>query len=132
MGFQGKERSKITLALYSLCFLTIIGLGWFGARLIYGEQIQASLKKYQGGEKIFSANCNICHANGGNKFSPDNPLRNSEALQNFNDFLALIRHPEKPMPAFTAFKISDKDSQELYAYIVNEVDCPKGAGRDSQ
>jgi uncharacterized membrane protein len=132
LGFKGKESSKITLALYSLCLITVIGLGWFGARLVYGDQIQGSSKQYQNGEKIFVANCNICHANGGNKISPKNPLRNSDDLQNLDAFISLIRHPERPMPAFTALRISDKEAKELYDYIVNEVNCPGRTDKSSQ
>lgn len=131
-GFKDKESSKIILALYSLCLLIVIGLGWFGARLVYGEQIRGSSKKYQSGEKIFAANCCICHAHGGNKISPDHPLRNSDDLQSLDAFLSLIRHPGKPMPAFTVSRISDKEAKELYDYIVNEVNCPGATDKNSR
>jgi uncharacterized membrane protein len=132
LGFKGKESSKIALTLYSLCLIIVIGLGWFGARIIYGEQMLSSSKNYPGGEKIFVANCNICHANGGNKISPKNPLRNSDGLKNLDAFISLIRHPERPMPAFTTLQISDKEAKELYDYIVNEVNCPGGTDKSSR
>jgi uncharacterized membrane protein len=132
LGFKGKESSKITLTLYSLCLIIVIGIGWFGARLIYGEQVLPSSKNYPIGEKIFKANCNICHANGGNIISPKNPLRNSDDLQNLDAFISLIRHPERPMPLFTASRISEKEAKELYDYIVNEINCPGGTDKGSQ
>jgi uncharacterized membrane protein len=132
LGFKGKESSKITLTLYSLCLIIVIGLGWFGARLIYGEQMLPSSKNYPIGEKIFIADCNICHANGGNKFSPKNPLRNSDDLKNLDTFISLIRHPEKPMPVFTALRIPDPEAKDLYDYIVNEVNCPEKQNISSQ
>jgi uncharacterized membrane protein len=131
LGFNGKESSKAILVLYTLCLITIIGLGWFGARIVYGEKTQVSSKNNPIGEKIFAANCHICHTDGGNKFSPGQPLRNSDGLQDFSTFSSLIRHPEEPMPAFTVSRISDKDARELYDYVVNEFRCPeiKGKGR---
>lgn len=132
LGFKGKESSKMTLVLYTLCLIIIIGLGWYGARIVYGEQMLPTSKNYPIGEKIFIANCNICHANGGNKISPQNPLRNSDDLQNLDAFLSLIRHPEKPMPIFTASRISDKDASALYDYIISEINCPAKAGNRSR
>lgn len=131
LGFTGKESSKTILFLYTLCVITIVGLGWFGARLVYGGQTQASSIKYESGKKIFMANCNSCHINGGNKTRPDHPLRNSDTLESLNAFLAQIRHPEEPMPAFPASRISDKDAKQLYDYIVNEINCPGRTGKVS-
>jgi len=132
LGFKGKESSKITLAFYTLCLITVVGLGWFGGRVVYGEKIQESSKNYPIGEKIFTANCNICHANGGNKIKPLNPLRKSDDLEDFKTFLSLIRHPEKPMPAFAASRISDKEASDLYDYIVNEINCPREKSKGSR
>lgn len=126
LGFKGKKSSRITLALYTFCLITIICLGWYGARIVYGEQMPPHSNKYPIGEKIFIANCNICHANGGNKISPQNPLRSSDNLNNLKAFISLIRHPVKPMPTFTASRISDQEAKELYDYIVNEVNRPWG------
>jgi uncharacterized membrane protein len=132
MGFRGRESSRIILAFYSICLLAVIGLGWFGGRLVYGEKVMEISKNYQVGEKIFMANCNICHANGGNKITPEQPLRNSDDLENFKTFLALIRNPEKLMPPFTASQISDKEVSALYDYIVNEINCPPGTVKSSR
>ena len=51
LGFKGKESSKITLVIYSLCLILVICLGWFGARIVYGEQMLPSSKYYPIGEK---------------------------------------------------------------------------------
>ena len=132
LGFKGKEGSKLVLALFTLCLITVIGLGWFGARIVYGGTTTGSSRNYAIGEKIFMTNCNSCHVNGGNIIKPDHPLRNSDYLQNFNDFLAQIRHPEKIMPAFSPSQISSKDARELYDYIVNEFKGPGGKDKSSQ
>ncbi|MDD5169955.1 MAG: c-type cytochrome [Syntrophales bacterium] len=129
-GSKGREASRTTLALYVLCFITVVLLGWFGARLVYGEKSQARASKtYDVGAKIFAANCNICHANGGNKIKPDEPLRGSPDLRTFQTFLTQLRHPEVPMPTYTKAQISDKDAKELYDYIMDVINCPPpGAG----
>jgi mono/diheme cytochrome c family protein len=130
-GFTGKEGSKIALALYTLCLITVVALGWFGARVVSGEPIRAHSQSYPIGEGIFIANCSTCHPNGSNKFAPDHPLRNSEALERFNIFLSQIRDPEKPMPAFTGARIPEKEAKDLYDYIVKEFNCPAAAGKGS-
>jgi uncharacterized membrane protein len=125
LGFSGRTNSIISLVLYTLCLVAVVELGWFGARVVSGEKIQVISKEHPIGEKIFAANCGTCHIHGSNKFEPDHPLRNSEALESFKIFLSQIRYPEKPMPTFTASRISDGEAQSLYEYVVAEFNCPK-------
>jgi len=53
LSFKGRESSKITLVLYSLCLAVVISLGWFGGRLVYGEKDQGKFKKLSNRRKIF-------------------------------------------------------------------------------
>lgn len=131
LGFKGKENSKSVLILYALCTITVIGLGWFGARIVYGERQHPVSKTFSAGEKIFMANCNSCHRNGGNSIKPDKPLRNSDDLDDYDDFMAQIRNPEKPMPAFSPSQISDRDARELFAYLVHNFKTPSKNGKGS-
>jgi len=124
LGSKGRETSKTVLLFYALCFVTVVLLGWFGARLVYGSKHQDVSKTYEIGEKIFMAHCNACHADGGNKIKPDQPLRGSPDLKSFDTFLSQIRHPETPMPTFTELQISDKDAKKLYDYVINVVNRP--------
>ena len=119
IGFRRKEGLKVLLTFYTFCFITVILLGWFGARLVYGERPHGDVKTYQAGEKVFAANCLICHADGGNKIMPDKPLRNSAKLRKFDMFLSQIRNPEAPMPQFAESQISDSEVKALYGYITN-------------
>jgi uncharacterized membrane protein len=128
VGFKGKEGSKALLVFYTFCFITVVSLGWFGARLVYGERPHGEAKTYQAGEKVFAANCLICHADGGNKIMPDKPLRNSTKLKRFDTFLSQIRHPEAPMPPFSESQISDPEAKALYEYIANKWTPPGRKG----
>jgi hypothetical protein len=48
---------------------------------------------------------------------PDKPLKGSPALKSPETFIALIRHPQDPMPPFSPAAISDGDAKELYRYV---------------
>ena len=107
--------------------MVVVLLGWYGARLVYGDKPQAGPVDQKVGAKIFAAHCNACHANGGNKIKPDKPLKNSPDLKTVNTFIALIRKPDAPMPAFPPAQISDREAKELYDYIVKEINRPGGS-----
>ena len=123
-GAGERESSKMTLTLYTLCFVLVVLLGWFGARLVYGERSQAAVKTYETGGRIFASHCQACHAHGGNTVRPDRPLRGSADLRSREAFIALLRHPKAPMPAFPESQISNREAQELYNYIVNVLTAP--------
>jgi len=108
---------KITLAVYTLSLVTVVLLGWYGARLVYAGQTGGGAAAYSGGEKIFETHCVSCHPGGGNVMDPDKPLKTSHRLKDFESFVAFIRHPEEPMPTFSPAQVSDGDAKELYRYI---------------
>ncbi|MDA8126131.1 MAG: c-type cytochrome [Deltaproteobacteria bacterium] len=111
---------KVTPVIYTLCLITAVLLGWFGARLVYGGKTGAEGKPaYALGEKIFVAHCRECHPGGGNIMEPDEPLVGSDKLQSPETFIALLRQPKAPMPAFPPAALTDADARELYRYITN-------------
>ena len=114
--------SKGALTAYTLCFLTVVLLGYFGGQLVYGGKTQTSPKDYKAGEKIFLAECSGCHPHGGNVIKPSMPIRNSPKLKDLETFIAWIRHPKPPMPPFPDSEISQSQAKELYEYIVNVLD----------
>jgi uncharacterized membrane protein len=127
LGAKGRESSGVVLSLYALCLITVVMLGWFGARLVYGENpLAGAVKTYERGAQVFAANCHMCHAGGGNKLKPAKPLRGSPDLKDLKTFIAEIRHPKAPMPVFPEAQLSDQDAKELYDYIVNVVNHPAG------
>jgi cytochrome c6 len=69
------------------------------------------------GSAIFYRNCSGCHPNGGNSIMPNRPLIGSRPLSSFQTFLAFIRSPLPPMPAFPPEAISDTEARQLYQFI---------------
>jgi uncharacterized membrane protein len=119
-GSREKAGSKgASLTVYTLCLITVVLLGWFGARLVYEGKNEGGSKTFQQGEKIFTTNCKACHPGGGNVMQPDKPLKNSPALKNLDAFTSLIRHPNEPMPAFPPSQVSDSEAKELYQYVTS-------------
>jgi mono/diheme cytochrome c family protein len=56
--------TKTLLAIYALCLLTVIGLGYFGGELVYGTKTSAETEsKGLAGEgaALFKQNCSGCH-----------------------------------------------------------------------
>jgi mono/diheme cytochrome c family protein len=139
LGSEVRVRTVPMLVLYGLAAVTVIGLGYFGARLVYGgwsarapapaaeapsgqEGGQASL---QAGEGLFVGNCQACHPNGGNIIVAQLPLKTSKKLASQDSFVAFIRSPKMPdgsagsMPAFSQDQLSDQQGGDLYRYIVS-------------
>lgn len=63
-GFLGETLSKIRIALYGLCLVSVIGLGYFGGELVYGNKLPA-VGVAEGpaaeGAMVFKQNCAACH-----------------------------------------------------------------------
>jgi uncharacterized membrane protein len=122
VGSKGREGSKLLLVVYTLCFFTVVGLGYFGAQLVYGGKAEATPETYKAGQRIFLANCSSCHPHGGNVIRPQTPIHGSPKLKDLKTFMTQIRHPLPPMPAFSPSKVSDQQADELYQYIVHVLD----------
>jgi hypothetical protein len=120
-----------SLTIYSLSFLTVVALGYFGGQLVFGGWTPTAPKELQSGARIFKGNCSGCHPQGGNIIVTNLPLNIAPQLADFDSFRAFIRHPEMPngsrgeMPDFPATKISDQQERELYQYIVTVLKNPK-------
>lgn len=118
--------SNAMVAVYTLCLLTVAGLGFFGGELVYGEKIapvaeKSQLKDYRKGREIYAANCGGCHANGGNVMNPKLPVKHSPKAEDFKTFLAWIRNPKAPMPAYPSQVLSDQQAEDIYQYIIHVV-----------
>lgn len=119
-----KMGARGNLSLYTLCFLAVAGLGYYGGQLVLGGTCLPPSEEPTAGVKLYHANCGACHPFGGNIFNHRLPLIGSPQLANFNAFLAFNRNPRRPdgsraiMPAFPGDKISDRQMQELYEYIM--------------
>jgi uncharacterized membrane protein len=111
-GRKAAAETRGTLTIYTLCFLTVTILGYFGGQLaIEGEgRPQAAPVGFLSGEKLFALNCNDCHPGGSD-------ILNSPRLTDFNSFLAYLRIPKGTMPPFPPEKISNRQAKKVYQYI---------------
>ena len=56
--------TKTVVAIYAICLLTVIGLGYFGGELVYGTKTPAVAEAtglVAEGAQIFKQNCSACH-----------------------------------------------------------------------
>lgn len=87
---KGDGATKTLLTSYVLCLLTMGGLGYFGAELIFGTSAERAVPKlFVAGSKIFDAQCGSCHAN-------VTELSNSRQTASFAVFIAFLRKPSGP------------------------------------
>ncbi|MGA2480587.1 MAG: c-type cytochrome [Spirochaetia bacterium] len=145
VGSEIKVRSAPMVVLYALAFVAVVGLGWYGARLVYGGFSPAAVQSTQAaqpaagtkpgtataaapsaaGQKIFADNCSACHPNGSNVVVESLPLKKAKQLASQATFVAFIRDPKMPdgsagsMPAFPADQISDRQAGELFSYVTS-------------
>jgi mono/diheme cytochrome c family protein len=127
IGHKKGATSKAALAVYTLCFLVVVVLGYYGGSLTYGDKATPTAMEYGAGEKLFAANCSACHPNGRNAIMPNLPLLGSSKLSSFETFSAFVHNPKLldgksgPMPPFLLSKLSDKQLNDLYNYITHDL-----------
>jgi mono/diheme cytochrome c family protein len=127
LGGRFKLGGLPMLLLYGLALVMMIGLGYFGAQLVYGgwsPRAGASAQaQSQAGEKLFVENCQACHPGGGNIMSAELSLKKSKQLATLDGFRKFIRDPKMAdgsrgdMPAFPADKLNDRQAADLFSYI---------------
>jgi uncharacterized membrane protein len=120
VGRKAKAETKGTLAIYTLCFLTVIVLGYFGGQLVFegeGRPLTVPMR-FMAGEKLFATHCNDCHPHG-------EDILDAYPLSDFSTFRAYLRNPQGGMPPFPAEKISDAQAMKLYQYITKVLEKSK-------
>jgi uncharacterized membrane protein len=64
IGFFGERFQKMVFALYVMCLITTVGLGYFGGEIVYGtkppEGVQLGGLAAKG-SIVFQKNCSACH-----------------------------------------------------------------------
>jgi mono/diheme cytochrome c family protein len=119
--------TKTVMALYALCLLTVIGLGYFGGELVYGtrEPAAAETKGLAAtGEQLFKQNCSACHLTDStaNKVGPG--LKGIFALAKFpvsgrsvsdDNFRQILKTPVSKMPPFG--HLSEEQVAALLDYV---------------
>jgi mono/diheme cytochrome c family protein len=140
LGSEIKVRTAPQLVLYALAFVSVVGLGYFGAKLVYGgwagqkaaAEAPAGRKPaapagqeqaFAAGAQVFAADCQGCHPGGGNVIDPKLPLKSSKRLASEQTFVSFIRAPVMPdgspgsMPPFGPDVIGAKQASDLYVYV---------------
>ena len=140
LGSEVKVRAAPQLVLYALAFVSVVGLGYFGAKLVYGgwagqkaaaeapagQQPAAPAgqeEAFAAGGRLFAANCQGCHPGGGNVIDAKLPLKGSKRLGSQGSFVAFLRAPSMPdgsagsMPPFGEGAISAKQAADLYVFV---------------
>ena len=74
------------------------------------------------GEKLFMANCSVCHPDGSNIVNPKKTLhkkdRDANNVKTADDIMHRMRHPGPGMTQFDENAISNKDAHEIAEYIM--------------
>ena len=69
------------------------------------------------GKTIFSANCATCHGAGGEGGGVGPSLKNEKSRKNFDKTVAWIKNPQPPMPKLFPQPLSEKDVDDVAAYV---------------
>ena len=134
VGSELQVRTAPMMVIYALAVVAVVGLGWFGGKLVYGgfspaAQSQPSASQAGAapaspvGQRLFASNCAACHPNGGNAIVAELPLKKSKTLASEAAFTSFIRSPKMPdgsegqMPPFGTDQVSDKQASALYSYV---------------
>jgi mono/diheme cytochrome c family protein len=142
LGGEVKLHSAWLMTLYAIAFVAVMGLGYFGAGIVYGRAVAAApapaattksatitsaantaSPEFTRGRALFNASCIACHGGGGNAIVASLPLKTSAKLGTLDTFKTFVRNPTMPdgsageMPAFTPDQIKDGELVDLYAYV---------------
>ncbi len=122
LGSEVRVSSAPLMVIYALAVVAVVGLGWFGARLVYGgfgaqaaeapavaptapatagpapaaTAAPAAPSPTRAGQRLFAANCASCHPNGGNVIETSLPLKSAKQLANLDVFVSFVRSPSMP------------------------------------
>lgn len=140
-GGKAKLHNAWLALLLALAFIAMIGLGYFGAGIIYGRNvsmakpaatsaapavgagtqgapsqgmsaaISPNSPEFARGRDLFAANCAGCHVNGRNVIVASLPVKTSTKLASLGTFSAFVRSPS--MPDGSAGQMPAYDSSAL-------------------
>ena len=69
------------------------------------------------GKTIFGANCAVCHGASGTEGGSGPSLKNEKSRKNFAQAVAWIKNPQPPMPKLYPSPLSEKDVNDVAAYV---------------
>nr|ARO91392.1 cytochrome c6 [Rhodochaete parvula]ASK39713.1 cytochrome c553 [Rhodochaete parvula] len=101
--------------LYTIGVLTILNI-----TMMSGQSIAADIEN---GEKVFSANCSACHANGNNVIMPEKTLKADKLSDNeMNNVSAItfqVTNGKNAMPAFGG-RLTDTEIEDVANYVLSQ------------
>jgi mono/diheme cytochrome c family protein len=134
LGGKAKPLNAVMLFIYTCSFLAVVALGYFGASLInYPARFAAASSQgaastasagLDAGKTLFEANCQACHAGGGNSIVAALPIKGSKRLAGIAGFEAFVRAPTMPngksgdMPPYGTDALATAQVKDLYAYLL--------------
>ena len=119
--------TKTVLAIYTLCLLTVIGLGYFGGELVYGTREPAAAQTKglaAAGEQLFKQNCSACHLTDSTDTKVGPGLKGIFAQAKFpvsgrpvsdDNFRQILKIPVSKMPPFG--HLTDEQVNALLNYL---------------
>ena len=124
-GLLGENFARVVMALYALCLLSAVGLGYFGGELVYGTKAPAVATGGLAAEgaMVFQQNCSACHltASTANKIGPG--LKGIFKLDKFpvsgkpvseENFKSTLQKPFDKMPPFGHLAPEQVDALTAY------------------
>jgi uncharacterized membrane protein len=128
IGAVAVGREKIPLALYGLCFVTVVGLAYFGGELIYGkwgpQDQEAEDPLLRRGAELFSKDCAACHYTDSKKTKIGPGLKAVLAGESLpvsgrpateENVRRQIKNPYENMPSFP--HLEEEQMNALVAYL---------------
>jgi uncharacterized membrane protein len=119
--------TKTVVALYALCLVTVIGLGYFGGELVYGTKAPAG-EEVTGlaaeGSQVFNQNCSACHHTDSTAIKVGPGLKGIFKQDKFpvsglvvsdENFRKQLKTPFSKMPPFG--QLSDEQVDALIDYL---------------
>ena len=104
--------TKILVVIYALCLLTVIGLGYYGGELVYGNKTSANTAAKglaAEGAVLFKQNCSACHFSDSSETKVGPGLKGLFAQDKFSisgrpvsddSVRQLLKTPYRKMPPF--------------------------------
>ncbi len=119
--------TKTVMAIYALCLVTVIGLGYFGGELVYGTKAPAG-EEVKGlaaeGAMFFQQNCSLCHLADSTATKVGPGLKGVFKQSKFpisgrpvsdDNFRQILETPFSKMPSFG--HLQEQDVEALIAYL---------------